>query len=61
MLKKLTSNYPPATLREAFDLTMECEREIQVTQTEPEFNIMETCYEELDLQEGFTTEEVQTR
>ena len=61
MLKKLSSNYLPCTLREAFDIIMECEKEIQVTQTEPEFSIMENCYEETPPEEAFMNEEVQMR
>ena len=46
LLKKMHSKYRPRTLREAFDLTLEFEKEYQVTQPQSDFTIMETCYED---------------
>ena len=43
------------------DVTMDIEVEHQITQPEPQINIMETCYEESPIEETYTTEEVQTR
>ena len=61
LLKKMNSQYGPRSLREAFDMTLVFEREHQVTQPMCTFNVMETCYEEPQVQEEFATEEVQTR
>ena len=57
----MNSQYGPRSLREAFDMTLVFEREHQVTQPMCTFNVMETCYEEPQVQEEFATEEVQTR
>ena len=43
------------------DVTMDIEVEHQITQPEPQVTIMETCYEELPIEETHTTEEVQMR
>ena len=43
------------------DVTMDIEVEHQITQPEPQVTIMETCYEELPVEETHTTEEVQMR
>ena len=61
LLKKMNSQYGPRSLREAFDMTLVFEREHQVTQPMCTFNVMETCYEEPQVQEEFATEEVQMR
>ena len=61
LLKKMHSNYRPRTLRKAFDLTLEFEREYKVTQPNSDFTIMETCYEDPEGKHEFTTEEVQMR
>ena len=37
---------------------MDIEVEHQITQPEPQVTIMETCYEELSIEETHTTEEV---
>ena len=62
LLKKMHSNYRPRTLREAFDLTLEFEKEYQVTYSpQSDFTIMETCYEDPEGEHEFTMEEVQMR
>ena len=61
LLKKMHSNYGPHSLREAFDMILEFEKEYQITQPQSTFNIMETCYEEIPEQQEFSMEEVQTR
>ena len=61
LLKKMHSNYGPHSLREAFDMTLEFEKEYQITQPQSTFNVMETCYEETPEQEEFSMEEVQMR
>ena len=43
------------------DVTMDIEVEHQITQPEPQVTIMESCYEELPIEETHTTEEVQMR
>ena len=43
------------------DVTMDIEVEHQITQPEPQVTVMETCYEELPIEETHTTEEVQMR
>ena len=48
-------------LREAMDITMDFEEEHQITQPESDLAVMETCYEESELEETYTTEEVQMR
>ena len=53
--------YGPRTLREAFDLTLEFEKEYQITQPGPDFEVMETCYKDLEENVELSTEEVQTR
>ena len=60
MLKKLNTYHRPKTLREAMDVTMEFEVEHQITQPELDLAVMETCYEEPEIEETYTTEEVQT-
>ena len=61
LLKKMHLNYGPCSLREAFDMTLEFEKEYQITQLQSTFNVMETCYEETPEQEEFSVEEVQMR
>ena len=60
-MKKLNSFHQPKLLREATDVTMDIEVEHQMTQPEPQVTVMETCYEELPIEETHTTEEVQMR
>ena len=55
------SCYRPRALREAFDLTLEFEKEYQVTQLQSNFNVMETCYEDPEGEYNFSAEEVQMR
>ena len=40
------------------DFSMEFEVEHQITQPELDLSVMKTCYEELALEETYTTEEV---
>ena len=61
LLKKMHSPYGPHSLREAFDMALEFEKEYQITQPHSTFNIMEMCYEETPEQEEFSMEEVQMR
>ena len=61
LLKKMNTVYGPCTLREAFDLTLEFEKEYHITQPGPDFEVMETCYEDLEENDELSTEEVQTR
>ena len=61
LLKKMHSHYRPCTLREAFDLTLEFEKEYQITQPQSDFEVMETCHEDLEEDYEFSTEEVQMR
>ena len=61
LLKKMHSYYRPHTLREAFDLTLEFEKEYQITQPQSDFEVMETCHEDLEEDYDFSTEEVQMR
>ena len=56
--KKMHLNYRPRTLREAFDLMLEFEKEYQVTQPQSDFTVMETCYEDPEGKHDSTTEEV---
>ena len=51
----------PCTLREAFDLTLEFEKEYQITQPQSDFEVMETCHKDLEEDYEFSMEEVQTR
>ena len=53
--------YGPHSLREAFDMTLEFEKEYQITQPQSTFNFMEMCYEETPEQEEFSMEEIQMR
>ena len=43
------------------DVTMDFKVEHQITQPELDLAVMENCYEEPELEETYTTEEVQTR
>ena len=43
------------------DVTMDIKVEHQITQSESQLAVMETCYEEPTLEEIYTTEEVQMR
>ena len=61
LLKKMHSHYRPHTLREAFDLTLEFEKEYQITQPQSDFEVMETCHEDLKEDYDFSAEELQTR
>ena len=61
LLKKMNTVYGPCTLREAFDLTLEFEKEYQIMQPGPNLEVMETCYEDLEENDEYSTEEVQTR
>ena len=61
LLKKMHLHYRPHTLREAFDLTLEFEKEYQITQPQSDFKVMETCHEDLEEDYDFSTEEVQMR
>ena len=61
LLKKMHSHYRPRTLREAFDLTLEFEKEYQITQPQSDFKVMETCHEDPEEDYDFSAEEVQTR
>ena len=61
LLKKMYSHYRPHTLREAFDLTLEFEKEYQITQPQSDFKVMETCHEDLEEDYEFSAEEVQMR
>ena len=61
LLKKMHLNYGPHSLREAFDMTLEFEKEYQITQPQSTFNVMEMCYEETPEQEEFSTEEVKVK
>ena len=61
LLKKMNTVYGARTLREAFDLTLEFKKEYQITQPGPDFEVMETCYEDLEDNNEFSTEEVQMR
>ena len=61
LLKKMHSHYRPCTLREAFALTLEFEKEYQITQPQSDFEVMETCHENLEEVYDFSTEEVQMR
>ena len=60
LLKTMHSHYRPCTLREAFDLTLQFEKEYQITQPQSDFKVMETCHEDLEEDYKFM-EEVQTR
>ena len=60
LLKKMHSHYRPHTLREAFNQTLEFEKEYQITQPQSDFEVMETCHEDLEEDYKFSTE-VQTR
>ena len=53
-------HYRPHTLREAFNLTLEFEKEYQITQPQSDFEVMETCHKDLEDYE-FSMEEVQMR
>ena len=55
------SNYGPHSLREAFDMTLEFEKEYQITQLQSTFTVIEMFYEETPEQEEFPMEEVQMR
>ena len=61
LLKKMNMVYGPHTLREAFDLTLEFEKEYQITEPGPNLEVMETCYEDLEENNEYSMEEVQTR
>ena len=61
LLKKMNMVYGPRTLREAFDLTLEFEKEYQIMQPGPNLKVMETCYEDLEENDEYSMEEVQTR
>ena len=51
----------PHTLREAFDQTLEFEKEYQITQPQSDFEVMETCHEDLEEDYKFSTEEAQMK
>ena len=61
LLKKMNMVYGPHTLREAFDLTLEFKKECQIMQPGPDLKVMETCYEDPEENDEYSTEEVQTR
>ena len=61
LLKKLNTYHRPKLLREAMNVTMDFEVEHQITQSESDLAVMETCYEESTVEETYMTEEVQTR
>ena len=61
LLKKMNTVYGPRTLREAFDLTLEFEKEYQIMQPGPDLEVMETCYEDPEENDEYSMEEVQTR
>ena len=62
LLKRIHLTYRPLrNVREAFDLTLDFEKEYQITQPWTDFTVMETCYKEPTAEDVFTTEEVQTR
>ena len=61
LLKKMNMVYGPHTLREAFDLTLEFEKEYQITHPGPNLEVMETCYEDPEESNEYSTEEVQMR
>ena len=61
LLKKMHLHYRPCTLREAFDLTLEFEKEYQITQPQSDFKVREMCHEDLEEDYEFSVEEVQTR
>ena len=44
LLKKMHSNYGPRSLREAFEITLEFEKEYQITQPQSTFNIMDNAF-----------------
>ena len=50
MLKKLNTYHRLKTLRAAMDVTMDFEMEHQITQPELDLAVMETCYEEPELE-----------
>ena len=52
---------PPRNLQEAFNLTLDFEKEYQITQPQTDFTTMETYYEEPTTDDAFMTEEVQMR
>ena len=62
LLKRIHSTYRALrNLWEAFNLTLDFEKEYQITQPWTDFAVMETCYEEPTVEDVFTTEEVQTQ
>ena len=62
LLKRIHSTYrPPRNLWEAFDLTLDFEKEYQITQPWTDLADMETCYEDPTAEDVFTTEEIQTQ
>ena len=61
LLMKLNSFHWPKSLREVMDVTMDIEVEHQITQSEQQLTITETCCEEPPTEETYTTEEVQMR
>ena len=61
LLKKMHLHYRPHTLREAFDLTLEFEKEYQITQPKSDFEVMKTCHKDLEEDYKFSAEEVQMR
>ena len=48
-------------LRGTIGVSMDIEVEHQITQSESQLAVMETCYEEPTLEEAYTTEEVQMK
>ena len=56
LLKKMHSHYRPHTLREAFNLTLEFEKEYQITQPQSDFKVMETWHEDLEEDYDFSAE-----
>ena len=61
LLQKMNMVYGLHTLREAFDLTLEFEKEYQNTQPGPDLKEMETCYKDLEENNEYSMEEVQMR
>ena len=61
LLEKLSFYHRPKSLKEAIGVTMGFEVEHQITQPELDLVVMETCYQDPESEETYTTEEVQTR
>ena len=50
----------PAPWGKLLIYTLEFEKEYQITQPGPNLKVMETCYEDLEENDEYSTEEVQT-